>query len=326
MTLTKDKKTKSISIPCHPYHHESGLHAIEKEDSTGLKRRYLQGISSGVRIDGEGERLTENAIKGLLDQAKEKNILLYAGLHDVNFQDDIGILVDSSIINDGKDWFTVYRLYDEYDNLGSAKTEAADNVWKQVNGLPPYSKPAQKGFSVEGVVPLDSIISKKINKDGSYSQRVVDYMVLDGVVLVNRPAYTASFATAVYKCLGELHPVAKEKSKQNIQQLFIDHVSQLNSERAFYQSYYQMNDLMEDQIIKIMRLDDRPEERLKILFDQYRDYLIPIIIENQTLFSDDDQEIDNQPVEVGADANQLVLQLSKVASEVVTKIKELKKE
>ena len=62
----------------------------EHTDSEGKKRRYLKGCSSGMKVDGHGERMTKNCIKNMQEQAKSGNILLYAigkGFHNLHVID-----------------------------------------------------------------------------------------------------------------------------------------------------------------------------------------------------------------------------------------------
>ena len=61
---TLEEKRIRIPFHIHPYKFEQGLHAVEKADTSngGVKRRYLVGITSGMKIDGHGERMTKACI------------------------------------------------------------------------------------------------------------------------------------------------------------------------------------------------------------------------------------------------------------------------
>lgn len=170
--------SRRIRFKFHPLDFEKNLHAVEKSINGGQKRRYLMGVSSGEKLDGHGERMTQKCIKSFMDQANRGAILLYADRHDVNYTDDIGILSGARVLNDG-DWETTFRLYDQEDGLGDNTIQKADKLWRQVNGLAPYPHPLQKGFSVEGYIPDDGIV--EMSEDG---RRVMDNVVLDGVVVV----------------------------------------------------------------------------------------------------------------------------------------------
>lgn len=199
-----------VKFRFRPMNPEKGEHIVEKSDG-GMKHRYLRGISSGVKVDGHGEKMTEKCIKSFSEQAKSGDILLYADRHDVNYTDDIGLLCDHDILPNN-DWMTEYRLYDESDDVGTNTIERSSKLWKQINGLPPYTRPRQKGFSVEGSLDRE----KDIIKYGSGGERVMNNVVLDGVVVVPRPAYEDSVANAVYKALEEMPPWQVDKKVQKM--------------------------------------------------------------------------------------------------------------
>lgn len=290
--VSKMKTDRRIAFKFHPYNYEGRKHFVEKEEK-GIKRRYLIGISSGIMKDGHGERMTMNCIKSMMEQGKSGNILLYAGLHGVNFINDIGILSNSEIIN-GRDWLTTYRLYDELDNMDQETLGKSDKLWKQVCGLSPYKKPMQKGFSIEGVVPEHQILDKVENEDGSYSNRIINDIILDGTVVVTRPAYEDSVVTAVYKCLGELPPQASIKIKKNLGSLIQSKINEEQRERNFYSKYFEINSVMEEQISKIMKIPDgRNQERLNALFEEYKNIMVNLILQNAEVFQEEEIIIDN---------------------------------
>ncbi len=290
--MQESKKLMDIGRPIkfnfHPFEYEKNNHAVEKIEG-GLKRRYLFGISSGIEKDGHGERMTDNCIKSMMAQGNSGNILLYAGLHGVNFVDDIGILSESSVTKKG-DWMTGYRLYDEYDlnSVGQKTVDTAKKIWCQIKGVPPY-KPAQKGFSIEGVVPEDKILSKVINPDGSWTQRVIDDIILDGVVVVNRPAYQDSVITAVCKCLQEYTPTSVKKIQTKYNSLLSEAINQREDERNFYQKFFEINSILEEKIQDIMKIPEssgRIQQRLNILFDEYKNLMVGLILQNAKLFQE----------------------------------------
>lgn len=272
-------------------------HIIEKADRTGQKRRYVRGISSGILKDGDGERMTMNAIENMHSQGKSEDVLLYQGKHGVNFADDIGILTDSSIINK-QDWFTEYRLYDEADGLDQVTTGKADKVFRQLAGVHPYTKMKQYGFSIEGLIPESSILAGRKQLDGSMKNRVIDHVDLQGVLLVSKPSY-ANVADAVYKALKELNPVSSEKLHKNFQNSFMDQVQNQEMKDSFYRQLFSMNDTLMTQIEKIMAVTDgRAEERLSILFDEYGPAMISLILQHEGAFQRDTAnkaiELENQ--------------------------------
>jgi hypothetical protein len=290
--MSEEKKIsdngRPIKFNFHPFEYEKNSHAVEKVEG-GVKRKYLFGISSGIEKDGHGERMTDNCIRSMMSQGNSGNILLYAGLHGVNFVDDIGILSESSVTKKG-DWMTGYRLYDEYDldSVGKKTVDTAKKIWCQIKGVPPY-KPAQKGFSIEGVVPEDKIISKIINADGSWTHRVIDDIILDGVVVVNRPAYQDSVITAVCKCFEEYTPDSIKKIQKKYNSLLSDSIKQKEDERNFYQRFFELNSVLEEKISDIMKIpetDGRIQQRLNILFDEYKTLMVGLILQNARLFQE----------------------------------------
>jgi hypothetical protein len=247
-------------------------------------RRYLRGVSSGIMKDGHGERMTMEAIEGMHEQGNSGTVLLYAGLHGVNFIDDLGRLTGSEIVNK-QDWMTEYRLYDELDGLDTVTSGRADKLWKQVAGIKPYPKPIQKGFSIEGIVPEEAILEKVVNRDGSYSNRVINKVLLDGTLVVNRPAYEDSVVTAVYKCLGELPPAAVQRAHKNLHNILFQKLSEQQEKDNYSQKMFRLYDALQDGINSIMERDDpRNRERLEILLEEYKSLLLDLIFANIGVF------------------------------------------
>ncbi len=302
-------KGTRISFRFQPFEVEKSGHAEERV-VRGQRRRYLKGLSSGIRPDLDGERMTKSCIKSMHKQGNSGSLLLYGGLHGVNFLDDLGILDTSQITQEG-DWYTEYRLYDESDMSGvdKASVERANKLWAQVNGLPPYKKAIQKGFSIEGIIPEGAIIDAKKGDDGSMSHRVIDDIELDGTVVVSRPAYGDSVVTAVYKALGILPPGAVDQLHKNLHSTMVERLRDEENARSFYQQWFLLNDVLQEQIEKIMRIsDDRKSERLGILLDEYKAALIPLVLQNEEFFRPEPP----QPGEAGITAIERSEQMSDV--------------
>jgi hypothetical protein len=168
---------------------------IEKSQGTG-KHRYLTGVATGPRKDSHGERMSENCLKSIIRQAREKDVLLFSDVHGIKESEDIGILKSLKQLDNG-DFYVEFRLYDDTDDVDTKSRETATKLWNQVNGLPPYTKPRQKGFSIEGYLPLgrDDLEEKK------EEHGIIDDMVLEGFVVVPEPAYKDS----------EIEPIRKSK-------------------------------------------------------------------------------------------------------------------
>lgn len=278
----KSGQTTRVSFHFHPYGWNESQHAVEKTEG-GSKRRHLIGVSSGIARDLHGEMMTEKCIKSFQEQANSGDILLYEGQHGVNFVDDIGILAHSEITPRGE-WLTDYRLYDELDGFdpGSSTLEKADKLWKQVNGLKPYSKPKQKGFSIEGEVPDNGIVEM----DGS-GRRVMNDVLLDGVVVVPRPAYKDSIASAVYKALGVLPPDVANKVQKGLRERLSEKVRQSQLKENFYQQKFLIEDELDSAICEIVNdPHETTRQKLEILFSEYSDLMIDLILQNEGFFQE----------------------------------------
>lgn len=264
-----------IKFHFHPLGWDNKEFAIEKSER-GMKRRYLRGISSGVKIDGHGERMTENCVKSFSDQAKSGDILLYPDIHGIRSTEDIGILCDHDITKGG-DWVTEYRLYDNEDNVGSMTIEKGDKLWRQMNGLPPYTRPKQKGFSIEGDIPDGGIVQMS-----SDNRRVIDAVNLEGVVVVPRPAYKDSVAHACYKALGEESPWQMSK---DVMGRLLSQITDVEKSEAYFLRRFQIDDALHKAIYDTMVNDGvNKSNKLNIIFDEYKSLMIDLINKSESTF------------------------------------------
>lgn len=265
---------KSISLHFHPYEFEKKFHAVEK-DVDGKKRRYLYGIATGLDQDLDGERLTENCIESLQKQAKSGQILLMSDLHGKGATEDIGMLTDSKILENG-DWWIEARLYDESDNIGPVKLEKASDLWKQVNGIDPYVDPKQKGFSIEGFL---TDLEKVDSKTGG---RIINDMDLDYMAVVPRPAYKDSIAHAIAKSLGaKTEWVIKKNITNKIDQKRQTRKKQEN----FSTEKWELESVLEELIDEIMSSDSMDKYReLDNTLDEFKDALIKLLMKYENVF------------------------------------------
>lgn len=256
---------------------DGGANTVEKSDDSGRKRRYLSGISSGSKWDAHGERMSEKCIKGFMEQANSGDVLLYPDQHGIKSSEDIGILAHARVLPDG-DWYTEYRLYDETDEVDSRAVEVADKLWKQVNGLPPYKNKREKGFSIEGYVPPDGV--RETTEKGG---RVIDEVLLDGVLLVPRPAYQSSVAQAVYKALGIDPPWADEKTIQGRLGAKLRAEEMMD---AYYRRRYDIQEAVDSLVEEIMREGDLQTRRddLGRVFDEYQALMIELLLKSEGMF------------------------------------------
>ena len=251
---------------------DSGLFGVEKAEGDGPKHRYLEGIASGIFVDGHGERMTANCIASFMRQAQSGTILLYSGRHGVDFADDIGKLVDAKTTDAGE-WWTSFRLYDESDGMGAATLEKADKVWRQSMGLPPYEKAKVRGFSIEGDIPDGGI--KSVDASG---KRVMDDVILDGVVLVDRPAYQASVAYGVYKALGYTPAEMPWNVRKDLRSSLEAKVSAASAKEEYWQKYYQLQDALDSEVKSIMSGSVDSRAKLDELFKEYSQLSVDLIL------------------------------------------------
>ena len=248
--------------------------AVEKDEG-GRRRRFLEGVTSGLKVDGHGERMTDKCIKSFQRQATSGDILLYEGQHGVDFTDDIGVMVASSVDEQG-DWHARFRLYDELDSMGGVTLERAEKLWKQVNGQPPYTKPRQKGFSIEGEIPEGGLVYA--NSDGKL--RVMDDVLLDGVLVVNRPAYYDSIAHAVYKALGIPGPW---KVRKDLERSLAS--ASGPTEGSYFRRYFRLQDALDARVTEIMGGPDvEKSSQLRTVYNEFADLAIAEAMRSPDVF------------------------------------------
>jgi hypothetical protein len=284
--LKGKKMSKKISFHFQPNLQKEGKFLdtmIVEKEIDGKKKRYFEGISSGLKKDAHKERVSDRCIKKFMEQANSGDMLLFPDIHGIKQSEDIGILEKATILENG-DWWTSYRLYDEDDDPGQYKLEKINNLWKQCMGLPPYKKKKQMGFSIEGIIPEENGIIMSSTGD-----TILDDIQLDGVVLVPRPAYMDSIANAVYKALDILPPWREEKVQKNIQGKLNQVINEKELKDKYWSKKYDVQDALSQTIEEIM-LDaqDMKIERLSIVFDEYKTAMINLLMESQAIFQNDD--------------------------------------
>lgn len=288
----QDQVKKAVSFHYHPFDFEHGRHAVEKAEKGGKSRRYLAGVSSGSKLDKHEERMTERCVKSFHDQGSSGDILLYPDIHGIQASKDIGILVKSEIMEDGN-WMTEYRLYDEDDDVDRDSIETARKIWKQVKGEPPYKIPRQKGFSVEGFIPQGGIISAQKSGDGKVIKRVMDQVLLDGVVLVPRPAYQDSIAAAVYKALGEMTPERTERVREEMRSTFTEVLKNMDAGTEFWKRKSSLEEALEKSVEEIMgREDETRKDQLALAYQEFSGMMVELVMKSSDLFQERKEVVD----------------------------------
>jgi hypothetical protein len=298
-------------------------YAVEKSASDGVKHKYIEGVSSGIKIDGHGERMTDACIKSFMEQAQSGQVLLYPDVHGIHASKDIGKLVDAKVL-ENNDWWTSYRLWDATDGVDQNSIETADKLWKQIKGLPPYSVARSFGFSIEGDIPQEGIISAEKDAAGNMIHRVIDKVKLDGVVLVPHPAYTPSIARAIYKSLGEIHPDIKKTVRKSISDRLHAKVQTDQLRNQYFKKRWDIQDGLEAEIEKTFKLHpETAKETLEVLFEEYSKMMIELLLESEELFKEKD-DTDGAVENPYGDEDVAVAKSSKLHS-LLIQVRKLKK-
>lgn len=271
------KSGRKIKFNFHPFEFENRGHAVEKTEGD-KKRRYLKGIASGIAWDAHDEKMTKGCIKSFHDQASSGQVLLYADVHGIKSTEAIGILAKSDITKNN-DWVIDARLFDKDDDMPEAIVGKAQVAWKMANGLHPFKKSSQFGFSIEGIIPDDGV-----EREEPLGRRILNKIDLDGVVLVPRPAYKDSIAQAISKSLGE---PSYYKAKKTLSDSLRER-SKRNEDRASYFDERWSLDQALDELIEQIMINPNVDKRqqLEIALDEYKELLINTLIENQEAFDE----------------------------------------
>jgi HK97 family phage prohead protease len=162
--------------------------AYQKVDpDTGKKHWYVQGYASSDKIDRDGDRMGDSALKGMLDQIIGEPMTLFVD-HDHTFTSGMGVITDGKIMENGLLWIEA-RLEDPEINpltkLLLHKLEIGERI----------------GLSIGGdLVSSHDEFDKMVNA----SIRVIDEVKLYEVSVVGLPANAESFLVgSVFKSLKD---------------------------------------------------------------------------------------------------------------------------
>ena len=278
----------STSAPTSKY-------AIEKEDASGVLRRYLYGITTGLEVDHDEEFMTENCVSDMEKQVATESILLWGGKHGQNMVDDLGIAVGSRRDANGE-LEVEYRLYDEHDGFlpGAECLAKADKLWKQANGIHPYPAPINYGFSIEGRIPENGI--KSISAKG---KRIVEKIKLRGVVVTPDPSYKTSVAHSVAKALEDVSVETRLTDIEPLSDQLSDKLRMEEIRDSYYQRRYRIDEIFDDSVAKLMQAEDVTQrgEILRMRIQEYGEMLFDLIIKNEAYFREQIKEIGKTEVE-----------------------------
>ncbi len=283
--------------------------AVEKADTAGTQHRYLCGVMTGMNPDAHKEKLTPHAIQSITSQANSGDILLYADIHGLRASEDIGILSGFKVLENG-DWYAEFRLYDESDGVDQRSIDTANKLWLQVNGMPPYTRPRQKGFSIEGFIPGNSGLIRR------ESEGVIDDVVIEGVIVVPRPAYKDSVIHAVYKALGETPPWEyRNRFRSGMREVISDKIEQ----EEYWSRRFELEGVRDDLIAEIMTTNPpEPEEKLRMVFEEYSDLMVELILSSPSVFTAVEKDVaspyENIPQSTGVET---LLKLKEQLEELV---------
>jgi len=298
MSNTEARKIKFNFRPCEKDKGDPCNVTLEKDEG-GKKRRYVAGICSGLKTDAHKERMSEKAIKSFMDQMTKQDLLLYPDIHGIKSTEDIGIGTHGEILDNG-DWYVEFRIYDENDFPGDIhkdKLATADSVWKQLNGLPPYTKKREKGFSIEGMIPPGGLIDAPV---GDEAKSVIDQVELDGVVLVPKPAYESSVASSVYKAIGENLPEKNDRLRKSLKESLMDRVNTEQVRENFWDKRWEYSRALEEMVEKIMSgSSPNKHEDLTVVFEEYSQLMINLVLASEQAFVKDDKDVDESITQKG---------------------------
>lgn len=260
-------------------------YAVEKSDG-GVKHKYLCGIASGPKRDAHGERVTERCIASIAAQAQAGDLLLFPDIHGIGESKDIGILTSFKVLPEG-DWYVEFRLYDETDEVPQSKLDVVDTLWKQINGIAPYTKPKKKGFSIEGYIPTEGGVQKREERGE------IDEIVIQGAIVTPTPAYQDSIIHAVYKALGEKAPWVIQK---DIKSRLNAALTEREMRDAYERERWNIQNALDDMIRAIMRGEEGEDKKGALIqtFDEYRDLMVEMITQSAAIFEEDGVQ-DDEP-------------------------------
>jgi hypothetical protein len=292
--------------------------AVEKSEG-GVKHRYLCGIASGPKRDAQGERVTERCIASMSAQAQAGDLLLFPDIHGIGESKDIGILTHFKVLPGGE-WYVEFRLYDESDEVPQSKLDVVDTLWKQINGLPPYTKPKKKGFSIEGYIPTEGGVQKREERGD------IDEIVIQGAIVTPTPAYQDSIIHAVYKALGEKAPWAVQK---DIKSRLTAALTEQEMRNAYDRERWNIQNALDEMVQAVMRGEEGTDKKGALLqtFDEYRDLMVEMILNSAAIF-DEDGAHDNEPGEaspypVGDPVAEATAKLRVKVNELAALVKEI---
>ena len=175
-------------------------------------------------------------------------------------------------------------------NTGVGTLSKIDKLWKQVNGLKPYTSRKQKGFSIEGFVPDE----KDILYTSANGKRIINNITLQGVIVTPNPAYTCSVAGAFYKALGDTLPQASAK----ITSSFLTVISDGEIQNAYYRKRYIYQDALEQVIEDVMNHPEIRDKKVELnrIFDEFKNSMIELITQSASVFK---KPVNSAPEDIG---------------------------
>lgn len=171
--------------------------AYEKSDGSVL-RRYISGLASGTKVDLDGERMAESAIKAFqkaiqsgmtLNDGQWSLIPLRSG-HRTEWDDILGWLTKADVDTDHNLWIEA-----ELD----LENPVAAALYKKLTRSPEVGKPVKLGLSVGGTV-----LKAGYEWDDEHSDFMKTYydVELREVSVVSQPAYPTSYLQALNKSVN----------------------------------------------------------------------------------------------------------------------------
>jgi hypothetical protein len=136
---------------------------------------------------------------------------------------------------------------------------------------------------VEGTIPDGHIVEMD-----SSGRRVIDKVDLDGVVVVAKPSYKPSVLSSVYKALNELPPKVQDSLRNRLKKR--------ERQKDFFEEKYSLMDILWEMVEEIMAdFHADKDKTLEIVFDQFRDEMIRLLLDNQDQFEQKVQKAEIDP-------------------------------
>jgi len=94
--------------------------------------------------------------------------------------------------------------------------------------------------------------------------------------------------------LGELPPDFEKNVRKSVKEELQQKIKEEELRNKYYDKKWDVNDALESQVEKVMRRenDNRKEEQLRLIFEEYSTIMLKLIMESEELFVEDEDSED----------------------------------